>query len=283
MQSIYEFEKYLTDLPIKSYFFDNFELYVLDQPLELDYSSGGYQNKMGAICPTEFEFFIKNGDIESYADGQDLNEIKKELCYQYIFDYETSLYTGITDSFAGPMSSDHSIGFFDFGGDYVVFYNSPDDMATRFCAFMKKEFFYSNLKEIIEVIFLSKGEIIDEDYPFLSGGLWGRNEFYNFFDMDFAIKLIYKTLEKNNLWFEEQEEMIEYLAMRSNGKNSEMDMKLQKLREVGQSILNNSEQAEEQEELTPDEKKLLLTNIFQYKVKIYEGNTYKTKEILHKN
>ena len=72
-------------------------------------------------------------------------------------------------------------------------------------------------------------------------------------------------------------------TMRSNGKNSEMDMKLQKLREVGQSILNNSEQAEEQEELTPDEKKLLLTNIFQYKVKIYEGNTYKTKEILPKN
>lgn len=283
MQSIYEFEKYLTDLPIKSHFFDNFELYVLDQPLELDYSSGGYQNKMGSICPTEFEFFIKNGDIESYADGQDLNEIKKELCYQYIFDHETSLYTGITDSFAGPMSSDHSIGFFDFGGDYVVFYNSPDDMATRFCAFMKKEFFYSNLKEIIEVIFLSKGEIIDEDYPFLSSGLWGRNEFYNFFDVDFAIKLIYKTLEKNNLWFKEQEKMIEYLAMRGNGKNSEMDMKLQKLREVGQSILNNSEQAEEQEELTPDEKKLLLTNIFQYTVKIYEGNTYKTKEILPKS
>ena len=283
MQSIYEFEKYLTDLPIKSHFFDNFELYGLDQPLELDYSSGGYQNKMGSICPTEFEFFIKNGDIESYADGQDLNEIKKELCYQYIFDHETSLYTGITDSFAGPMSSDHSIGFFDFGGDYVVFYNSPDDMATRFCAFMKKEFFYSNLKEIIEVIFLSKGEIIDEDYPFLSSGLWGRNEFYNFFDVDFAIKLIYKTLEKNNLWFKEQEKMIEYLAMRGNGKNSEMDMKLQKLREVGQSILNNSEQAEEQEELTPDEKKLLLTNIFQYTVKIYEGNTYKTKEILPKS
>ena len=281
MQSILEFEKYLSDLPTQSHKFFNFELLVLNQNVELGFSSGGYDNEEDALCPSEFEFLIEDGDIEGYADGQDLEEIKKELCYQYIFDYETSFYTGITDSFAGPMSSDHTVGFFDFGGDYVIFYTSPDDSATRFCAYMRKESFYSNLKEVIEVIFLSKGEIIDADYPFLSFGLWGRNEFYNFFDMDFAMQLVYKTLEVNNLWFEEQEKMIEYLAMRSNGKNSEIDMKLQKLTEIGQSILNGSEQTEDhEEELSLDEKKLLLANIFQYTVKIYEGNSYTTNEIL---
>ena len=166
------------------------------------------------------------------------NESKMDERHGKIFDCCKYFYTGITDSFAGPMSSDHSIGFFDFGGEYIFFYNSPDDMPPRLCAYMKKESFYSNLKEVIEVIFLSKGEIIDADYPFLWGGLWGRNEFYNFFDIDFTMQLVYKTLEKNNLWFEEQEKMIEYLAIRSNGENSEMDMKLQKLREVGQSILD---------------------------------------------
>ena len=75
--------------------------------------------------------------------------------------------------------------------------------------------------------------------------------------------------------------MIEYLSMRSNGKNSEMDMKLQKLREVGQSILDGSLQTEKhKEELSIDEKKLLLANIFQHTVKIYEGNSYTTKEII---
>ena len=74
--------------------------------------------------------------------------------------------------------------------------------------------------------------------------------------------------------------MIEYLAMRSNGKNSEMDMKLHKLREVGQSILDGSLQTEEHiEELSANEKELLLNNIFQYTVKIYKGNNYATKEI----
>ena len=73
--------------------------------------------------------------------------------------------------------------------------------------------------------------------------------------------------------------MIEYLAIRSNGKNSEMEMKIQKLQEVGQSILNDNIQKDENEELTDNEKKLLLANIFQYTVKIYEGNNYKTKEI----
>ena len=75
--------------------------------------------------------------------------------------------------------------------------------------------------------------------------------------------------------------MIEYLAMRSNGRNSEIDMKLQKLREVGQSILNGSLQTEEyKDELSLDEKKLLLANIFQYTVKIYEGNSDNTEEVL---
>ena len=281
MQSINDFEKYLITLPIKSHKFAKFELHVLEKPIELDYSAGGFQNKESAICPSEFEFFIKKGDIESYADGQDLNEIKKELCWGYIFDFQNYIYTGITDSFAGPMSYDQTIGFFDFNGDYVVFNNCPDDMAPRFCAYMNKESFYSNLKEVIETIFLSRGEIIDKSYPIFQDGLWGRNEFYNFFDIDFAIQLIYKTLEKNNLWSREKEKMIEYLAMRSNGENSEMDMKLQKLREVAQSILDGSLQTEEHiEELSIDEKKLLLANIFQYTVKIYEGNSYTTKEII---
>lgn len=281
MQSINDFEKYLTTLPIKSHKFAKFELHVLEQPIELDYSAGGFQNKESAICPSEFEFYIKKGDIESYADGQDLNEIKKELCWEYIFDFHKSIYRGVTDSFAGPMSYDQSIGFFDFDGDYVIFCNIPDDMAPRFCALMNRESFYSNIKAVIEVIFFSKGEIIDESYPFLLGGLWGNNWFYNFFDIDFTMQLVYKTLEKNNLWFEEQEKMIEYLSMRSNGKNSEMDMKLQKLREVGQSILDGSLQTEKhKEELSIDEKKLLLANIFQHTVKIYEGNSYTTKEIL---
>ena len=280
MQSIYEFEKYLTDLPIKSHRFKNFELHVLEQPLELDYSAGGFQNKESAICPSEFEFFIKKGDIESYADDQDLSEVKKELCWNYIFNFQNNIYTGITDSFAGPMSYDQTIGFFDFDGDYVVFNNCPNDMAPRFCAYMKKESFYSNLKEVIEIIFLSKGEIIDKSYPFFHDGLWGRNELYNFFDIDFAIQLFYKTLEKNNLWFREREKMIEYLAMRSNEKNSEMDMNLHKLREVGQSILDGSLKIEEHiEELSVNEKELLLNNIFQYTVKIYKGNNHATREI----
>ena len=280
MQSIYEFEKYLTDLPIKSHRFENFELHVLEQPVELDYSAGGFQNKESAICPSEFKFFIKKGDIEGYADDQDLSEVKKELCWGYLFDFHKSIYRGVTDSFAGPMSYDQSIGFFDFDGDYVIFCNIPDDMAPRFCALMDRESFYSNIKAVIEVMFFSKGEIIDKSYPFLLGGLWGNNWFYNFFDIDFTMKLVYKTLERNKLWFEEQEKMIEYLAIRSNGQNSEMDMKLQKLREFGKTIFEGSLQKEvDKEELSLDEKKLLLTSIFQYTVKIYKGNSYTTEEI----
>lgn len=277
MTSIHEFEDYLTAFPTETNKYSDIVIYSLKEPLELDGYGG---NEKNVIPTSSFDFLFTKDELE--MSGND-NELKMDECHGKIFDCCKYFYTGITDSFAGPMSYDHSIGFFDFGGEYIIFYNSPDDMPPRLCSYMNKESFYANLREVIEIIFFSRGEVIDKSYPFLSMGLWGRNEFYNFFDVDFTIQLLYKTLEKNNLWFEEQEKMIEYLAIRSNGKNSEMEMKIQKLQEIGQSILNDNIQTDEHEELTHNEKKLLLTNIFQHTVKIYEGNNYKTKEIVPKH
>lgn len=277
MTSIHEFEDYLTAFPTETNKYSDIVIHSWKEPLELDGYGG---NEKNVIPTSRFDFLFTKDELEMFGND---NEFKMDKCHGKIFDCCKYFYTGITDSFAGPMSSDHSIGFFDFGGEYIIFYNSPDDMPPRLCSYMNKESFYSNLREVIEIIFFSRGEVIDKSYPFLSMGLWGRNEFYNFFDVDFTIQLIYKTLEKNNLWFEEQEKMIEYLAIRSNGKNSEMEMKIQKLQEIGQSILNDNIQKDEHEELTHNEKKLLLTNIFQHTVKIYEGNSYKTKEIVPKH
>lgn len=271
MESLQNFEEFFTNLPSNKFSLDDFNIYTLKEPLEVNW--GGYASK-NSICPTEFKFLLNEQVLKEFTKHADDLEHQQEVSWNEITNYQKYIFRGITDILASPVSGEQSVSFFDFGGKYIIFDNSPDDLGPRLCAYMDRESFYSNVKAVIEIIFLSKGEIIDKSYPFLWNGLWDNNMFYNFFDIDFTMQLIHKTLETNNLWLQEYEELIEFLERRSNGKNSDIDMKIQQLSEVRKSVLGSSTQkGEYKKELLPDEKKLLVENIFQFTVKIYKGNS----------
>ena len=269
MNSVLEFEKHIKQQIAAEQIFSNFKIYSILKPLEFE--GWGYYNN-NTINVTELNFVLSATDtseLDKLGNTAEYEDHKEEIYFEALERNKVLLFIGITDSFAGPMSYDHSIGYYDFRGEFIIFYNKPDDSGPRLSAYMDRESFLKNKKKIIEEIFLTKGKVIDTNAPFLHDGIWDVNEFYNAFDLDFVTQILFRFIEKYQLWGKEKEKMIEYLAIRSGGASNQMQYKLEKLNEILTSSSTYSDNTDSEMEL--DEKITLLSNILAHRIKIDEN------------
>ena len=264
-----DFEKLIKDLPCKTYDLKDHALHKIVEPVELGESAMGHLRNDGPICPSRFKFLLPDNDLSICEEEDDL-ETTKELCWNHLWEIDQVFLSGISASF-GPMSYSQSLGLLDFGGDYIYVFNSPDDMAPRICSFFGKDVYPNNMKTLIKEIFLTKGDIVDSEFPIFQNGLWGTNEFNNFFDKDFCRELIYEFLERYDLWSVERENLVNELVLSNSRPEDYIRFKLEQLESFAKSLLNQDSKTaidDLSDELSDKEKQFLVEAIIQNKVKI---------------